>query len=141
MCRNCERQIEVSKHRMHEVQCARMNVKCKECGEVVSKEDKEEHDAKAHVPVKCQYCSYSAPASKFGRHEETCEMKPRPCRYCEQVFKIERHGDHEDTCGAQTKKCDTCTRFVKNKERAGHLTNGECARFVVENEAIKQREQ
>ena len=43
-CRNCEKQIEVSKMRMHEVQCARMNYKCKECGQVVSKEDKETHD-------------------------------------------------------------------------------------------------
>ena len=43
-CKNCERQIEVSKMRMHEIQCARMNYKCKLCGQVVAKSDKEEHD-------------------------------------------------------------------------------------------------
>ena len=43
-CSTCERDIEASKFRMHEIGCARMNYKCKECGEVVAKADREEHE-------------------------------------------------------------------------------------------------
>lgn len=43
-CSNCEEQIPVAKHRMHELGCARMNYKCKVCGEVVLKEEREEHE-------------------------------------------------------------------------------------------------
>ena len=32
--------IEVSKLRMHEVQCQRMNIKCLECGMVIPKDEK-----------------------------------------------------------------------------------------------------
>lgn len=53
MCGTCERAIEVSKFRMHEIGCARNNYKCKECGEIVAKVEKEEHDKEAHLPVKC----------------------------------------------------------------------------------------
>ena len=48
-CATCERQIEASKFRMHEIGCARNNYKCKECGEIVAKAEKEEHDKEAHV--------------------------------------------------------------------------------------------
>lgn len=47
-CTTCEREIDASKYRMHEIGCARMNYKCRECGEVVAKADKEEHEAEAH---------------------------------------------------------------------------------------------
>ena len=49
MCGTCSRPIEVSKFRMHEVGCARNNYKCQQCGEIVAKVEKEEHDKEAHV--------------------------------------------------------------------------------------------
>jgi DNA-directed RNA polymerase subunit RPC12/RpoP len=52
-CSTCQRDIEVSKHRMHEVGCARMNYKCVTCGEIVAKSEKEEHDRDAHTKVVC----------------------------------------------------------------------------------------
>lgn len=53
VCSNCERPIEVSKIRMHEIGCARQFYKCQECGDVVAKADKEEHEAEAHKKMKC----------------------------------------------------------------------------------------
>lgn len=93
-CPTCERDIEASKFRMHEIGCARMNYKCKECGEVVAKADREEHEAEAHVKVVCQYCSFSALKAAFGNHEDHCEMRPQKCPYCEKMFKIEVYSDH-----------------------------------------------
>ena len=52
-CPTCERMIEISKFRMHDIGCARSNYKCKECGEVVPKSDKEEHEATAHKQTIC----------------------------------------------------------------------------------------
>ena len=65
-CSNCERQIEVSKLRMHEIGCVRRYYKCKECGEVVAKAEREEHEEEAHKLIQCQYCQFSAIAAKFG---------------------------------------------------------------------------
>ena len=75
ICSTCERAIEVSKIRMHEIGCARNNYKCRECGEVVAKAEREEHEQTAHKPVTCQYCPYTAPAAKFGAHEENCDIR------------------------------------------------------------------
>ena len=50
-CSICEVQIDETKFRLHEIGCARNNYKCRECGEVVAKCDKEEHEAEAHVQV------------------------------------------------------------------------------------------
>lgn len=132
-CKNCERMIEISKHRMHEVQCFRMNYKCKICGEVVAKADKEEHEAEAHVMTQCQYCPFKALKNEFGRHEENCDMRPKVCEYCGETFKVERYFDHKEKCGSQTKKCDGCGRFIMNKNREWHLTKGECEQFQNEN--------
>ncbi len=55
-CGTCEKEIELSKYRLHEMGCARNNYKCKQCGEIVAKADKEEHDKDAHTKVVCQYC-------------------------------------------------------------------------------------
>jgi DNA-directed RNA polymerase subunit RPC12/RpoP len=85
LCKNCEKQIASSKFRMHEVQCARINYKCKDCGMIVAKSDKEEHEANEHVKVQCQHCQFEALSSKFGNHEETCEKRPRPCRWCNEM--------------------------------------------------------
>jgi len=52
-CGTCEQAIEVSKFRMHEIGCARNNYKCKECGDVVAKADREDHDSTAHKPRRC----------------------------------------------------------------------------------------
>jgi len=68
--------IEVSKLRMHEVQCQRMNIKCLECGMVIPKDDKVQHYATEHVPVKCSYCDHTAMKNAFGKHEEVCELRP-----------------------------------------------------------------
>ena len=53
VCGNCEEAIEIAKFRIHETRCARINYKCRECGEVVAHAEKEEHEQTAHKPVKC----------------------------------------------------------------------------------------
>jgi len=68
---------------MHEIGCARMNYKCTVCGEVVAKEDKEDHEAEAHKKLECKYCKFTAMISEFGNHEENCDYKPKKCLYCE----------------------------------------------------------
>lgn len=94
MCGTCERDIPQSKFRMHEIGCARNNYKCRECGEVVQKADREEHEAEAHVKVKCQYCNYEAVKGKFGDHEEKCDFKPKQCSFCESSIPFEKFHDH-----------------------------------------------
>ena len=51
-CPTCEQEISAGKFRLHEVQCARNNFKCQECGEIVAKADRESHEAEAHTEVR-----------------------------------------------------------------------------------------
>lgn len=87
---------------MHEIQCARMNYKCAECGLIVSKSEREEHEAEAHVKVKCQYCQFEAGKLDFGSHEDRCELRPKPCQYCEVIFTFEKLVEHVEMCGVKT---------------------------------------
>lgn len=48
LCPTCDKQIEVSKFRIHDIQCARMNFRC-HCGMAVAKADKEQHEAEMHT--------------------------------------------------------------------------------------------
>jgi len=50
LCPTCDKDIEVSKFRIHDIQCGRMNYRC-HCGMAVSKEDKEHHETEMHVNV------------------------------------------------------------------------------------------
>ena len=50
-CSNCKKQIELSKLRLHEVQCARNTYRCKECGEVIDKCLQEQHNQEFHEMV------------------------------------------------------------------------------------------
>lgn len=56
LCPLCEKLIEVSKFRMHDIGCSRQNYKCKECGMCVAKADKEDHDNEAHSVIVCPDC-------------------------------------------------------------------------------------
>ena len=100
--------IDASKFRMHDIGCARSNYKCKVCGEVVPKADKDEHEATAHKMVSCQYCKFSELATKFGNHEDHCELRPKICEYCNKLFPIEKLLDHVEICGTRTEKCSDC---------------------------------
>ena len=55
-CGTCQREIEMSKFRMHEIGCARNNYKCPQCGDIVAKSEKEEHEKEAHTKVVCEHC-------------------------------------------------------------------------------------
>jgi hypothetical protein len=120
-CPTCERQIEIAKFRMHDIGCARMNYKCRECGEVVPKSDKEEHEAEAHAKVVCKFCSFSEMKSKFGSHEERCELRPKTCEYCDKEFGFEKFHDHHEMCGSRTEKCDACNRYICLRDKQMHL--------------------
>ena len=94
--------------------------KCRECGEVVPKCEREEHEETAHKPISCAHCPFTAPAAKFGNHEENCDMKPRPCQYCEQIFKIDQWVVHTEECGTKTNKCEECEHFIQRKNWDEH---------------------
>ena len=61
LCKICEKEIEASKFRMHDIGCSRQNYKCKECGLCVPKADKEDHEEEEHVDVGCEHCNFKAP--------------------------------------------------------------------------------
>lgn len=101
-CPNCEKAIEASKFMIHELRCMRQMFKCRECGEVVERALKEEHDKNAHSSKVCQYCKYEAPAVAFGEHEKTCDMRPRTCQWCEEIVTMDLWAEHTEMCGAKT---------------------------------------
>lgn len=41
LCQTCDKEIDAAKFRMHEVQCARINTRCKKCNQIVLKSELE----------------------------------------------------------------------------------------------------
>ena len=105
---------------MHEIGCARNNYKCRECGEIVAKYDREEHEETAHKLSKCQYCNFEATKQAFGTHEEKCDMRPRPCQWCDEIFPMQTWADHIEMCGTKTLFCEDCSSFIQKKYWANH---------------------
>lgn len=104
-CPLCEREVEVSKFRMHDIGCSRQNYKCRECGACVAKADKEKHEETAHVAMTCEDCGFSAMKVKYGNHQEECKMKPKQCEFCEKSIKHFEWDEHYQMCGSKTKMC------------------------------------
>ena len=52
-CGTCEKDIDATKFRIHEIGCARSNYKCPTCGEIVAKSEREDHEKEAHTKVLC----------------------------------------------------------------------------------------
>ena len=76
MCPLCEKMIDVSKFKMHEIGCYRANYRCKECNMVVPKAEREDHEEEEHAIMTCAFCSFSAPKYKYGNHNDICVQKP-----------------------------------------------------------------
>lgn len=88
LCTICEKQIGMSKFRMHDIGCSRQNYKCKECGQCVAKADKDDHEEEEHSVVACTNCAFQAPKHKYGNHDDKCESKPRECPFCEKTVEM-----------------------------------------------------
>lgn len=101
-CPLCEKHIEVSKFRMHDIGCSRSNYKCKECGQCVPKAEREEHEEEEHATVTCQNCFFAAPKYKYKDHDLTCSMKPQACSYCDKIIQYTEMQDHINVCGTKT---------------------------------------
>ena len=50
-CPLCDKDIPVSKFRMHEIGCMRANYRCKVCNMCVPKDEKEEHEEEWHAII------------------------------------------------------------------------------------------
>ena len=54
---------------MHEVGCARSNYKCPQCGDIVAKAEREEHENEAHVQISCKHCNTQFQKRMIEKHE------------------------------------------------------------------------
>ena len=68
-CPMCEKDIPISKFRMHEIGCTRSNYRCPKCNKCVAKADKEEHDEN-----ECEF-SPNVIAMKKAKEEEERQHK------------------------------------------------------------------
>ena len=127
-CPLCEKDVEVSKFRMHDIGCARQNYRCKECKQCVPKAEQEEHEEEEHAIMTCPDCTFTAPKYGYGNHNDRCNMKPKTCEFCSKPFAVADYLDHYDMCGSKTYQCATCEGWVKFMHKASHATDGACTK-------------
>ena len=101
-CPLCEKDIELSKFRMHDIGCSRANYKCKECGQCVPKAEREEHEEEEHAIMTCPDCGFSAPKYRYKDHDSNCALKPKVCEWCDKSIKFSEWEDHRNICGSKT---------------------------------------
>ncbi|CDW80455.1 UNKNOWN [Stylonychia lemnae] len=151
ICSNCNKPIEISKFRMHEIGCARNNIKCPQCREIVLKSDLPAHEAEYHTVVSimikfdgiiiifqiqvitffqmnCEYCNdFECEKMLMKDHQQYCDMKPRQCQYCELKFPGgNQYDNHLSFCGSKTTKCEDCGQLVRNKDQRSHKISDTC---------------
>ena len=94
-CSNCNRQIEVSKIRMHEIGCARQYYRCKQCNEMVLKSEREEHEEECANRIKCKYCDFEFLDQSLELIRQLDKMMSDGCRYFKNPFIFIRSCDLE----------------------------------------------
>lgn len=48
-CSNCDKQIDLAKQRMHQVQCLKLVIRCPQCNQAVLKSEIEQHRIELHT--------------------------------------------------------------------------------------------
>ena len=144
---NSEKQIPANKWILHENYCVQHVKKCETCGEIINKEEEEEHIQEFHSKRKCEICREDFLGENYFTHKQTCLIKPK-CKFCHKDFApktIENHEkncylnlfycnfcftdhpvkdkrDHVYFCGAKTEKCARCDKYVMLRDMDMHVS-------------------
>jgi len=144
---NSEKQIPANKWILHENYCVQHVKKCETCGEIINKEEEEEHIQEYHSKRKCEICREDLTGENYFTHKQTCLIKPK-CKFCHKDFApktIENHEkncclnlfycnfcfsdhpvkdkrDHVYFCGAKTEKCARCDKYVMLRDMDMHVS-------------------
>merc|ERR1719285_187951 len=126
-CPHCQKWISSGAFFMHEMRCARLITKCKECGETVSKPLMEEHMKKKHIVVECACGETVRGTDELSMHQKTdCIYKMMTCEYCNQQFKQIEFSDHVERCANEPFTCLECGDTYKRKFASSHVCSRKC---------------
>lgn len=92
--------------------CLKYTIKCKRCGEILDREEYEEHMEEFHIIKSCDDCGKKYEARFLNSHQKKCMYKVVMCKYCELSMPKNELHDHEYTCGSKTEKCPDCAKLV-----------------------------
>lgn len=145
--KSSDKQIPTNKWILHENFCVQHVKKCDICGEIINREEEEDHIQDVHSKRKCDICEEEFQGVEFYNHKQTClkkdicnfckkEFPPKViqnhikncdlnlfnCNYCFSDYPIKDKHDHEYFCGSKTEKCSRCNKFIKLREMNMHIS-------------------
>jgi len=104
---------------MHENFCEQHVKKCDICGEVINKEEEEEHIEETHSMKKCEICGDEFIASEYYKHRPNCESNVE-CIYCKMEFRPKEVIMHQMNCEYNMYQCYFCFANIANKDKINH---------------------
>ena len=130
-----------SKHRMHELGCARHNYFCEKSQMVVAKADKEEHEATMLVEAECEFCGAKMMAFQLVEHKKNCDQQPVKCKFfhlCGEMHPPGKMDEHLAICGTKTDKCPDCGEYVMRNDLRDHKQEGFCDAIKASKEEMNE---
>jgi len=132
ICPNCRRGIPAATFTLHEMQCARRNFRCADCGAVMPLDQKEKHLAVAHSKLRCE-CGAEFEQDLLAVHKEyECPKRLVNCVYCGMETAYNERFTHQNDCGSRTATCPHCSKIFKRRDMKTHIV--EAHQIYPENE-------
>lgn len=120
-CSHCDRAIPVANVDLHYAHCSRKLQKCKVCGDMVPRNNAEDHYLTTHAPVSCSLCSETVDRDIIDIHTgENCPKRIVTCDFCEFPLPAIDLAEHQEVCGNRTELCHLCNKYVRLRERYNH---------------------
>ena len=100
-----------------------MNYVC-QCGEVVKKAEREQHDFQFHTAKPCAHCGITLDPELANFHD--CEKRPRICQFCDAHLPADSFAQHVYECGSRTELCPRCNKFIPVRDFEYHVNEVDC---------------
>jgi hypothetical protein len=119
-CPHCLKTVSDLTFLMHTTQCARRNIVCEVCRQVIPVADIQQHKQVTHSRMKCE-CGYEGEFMLILVHKQyECKYRPYKCPYCEVTVPMNDRASHLRMCGSRTTQCPYCNSNVKYSDLQVH---------------------
>merc|ERR1712228_662577 len=109
-CDNCGKWVHSMGIQMHTVHCIRQYIKCKECKQVIRRQDEEQHFVNYHKKITCICSKVCVGKIAFDEHTlNECTLRLMTCKYCNKTnIAFLEYSEHELLCKERSIICEVC---------------------------------
>lgn len=123
LCPNCGKYISEQSFYMHEMRCARMNMKCDICNKTFQRHETKKLEKHKEIEHRVHPCTCGAflSSGELQSHYHDCFDQLVQCHYCPLKISREDRGDHHVECMNMKSSCPMCGDILSRKNLKRHI--------------------